>query len=154
MLHIMDEVTQALNKDVCKVVLSNCKEQTCEYRRVEILPTTVKGRSLFQVNCYTEKQVFQENISKDELCSTVEQYFPTMFRQMHVLADGYDYSFRMTKKDKLLKNVSKYIVAASKKKTQGHNRKKKLSAGGGDGHTSTCGYGSIYERGQGCCIHV
>lgn len=124
MLHSMDDVKQALNKDVCKVVFSNCKEETCKYRRVEILPTTVKGKSVFQISCYTEKQVFQENISKDKLCSTVEQYFPAMFQQMHVLADGYDYSFRMTKKDKLLKNVSKYIVATSKKRTQDHNRKK------------------------------
>lgn len=122
------EVTQELSKSfagtVNKVVLSNPVSSAIEYKKIEILPSMVKGKNCYQLSAYTKTQVFQNNIKDGQLLEKVSEYFPEQFEQIHIFVDDQDISLRMTKKGKLLKNINKKITVSKDKQQQGHNRKK------------------------------
>lgn len=123
-MEVKQELTAAFDGNVQKVIMSNPVSDTIEYKKIEILPSTVKGKQCYQLSAYTKTQVFQNNIKDDMLLETVAGYFPEQFEQIHIFVDAQDVSLRMTKKGKLLKNVNKKITISKDKQQQSHNRKK------------------------------
>lgn len=122
-MEVIRELTLAFEGDVKKVILSNPVDNTIEYKKIEILPSTVKGKTCYQVCRYTKTQVFQKNVSQEQLLAVVQMYFPQEYEQLHIFVDEQDISLRMTKKGKLLKNINKKITVA-KERQPSHNRKK------------------------------
>ncbi len=122
-MEVTRELTLAFEGDVKKVILSNPVDNTIEYKKIEILPSTVKGKTCYQVCRYTKTQVFQKNVSQEQLLAVVQMYFPQEYEQLHIFVDEQDISLRMTKKGKLLKNINKKITVA-KERQPSHNRKK------------------------------
>lgn len=59
-MEVTRELTLAFEGDVKKVILSNPVDNTIEYKKIEILPSTVKGKTCYQVCRYTKTQVFQK----------------------------------------------------------------------------------------------
>ena len=48
-MEVTRELTLAFEGDVKKVILSNPVDNTIEYKKIEILPSTVKGKTCYQV---------------------------------------------------------------------------------------------------------
>ena len=90
-----------------RVIVSNRQDKTYQYRKVEVTWTTVRGRELCQIAAYTEKQVFQENVAIDELADKLLVYFPEHLCQINIFTEEKEYSFKMTKKGKLLTNATR-----------------------------------------------
>ena len=64
----MKETIQSIIQSLpYKIILSKAKN--CEYKKVQIL----KKEKSYQIEKYTQKQVFHENISKEELTDYLEQ---------------------------------------------------------------------------------
>lgn len=99
-----------------------------EYRKAEALLCNIKNKECYHFSCYTEKQVFQNNVEPRDLCDAITQYFPEEFRQLHIYTEEKEYSFKITKKGRLLKHVGKrpmdMKVITAKADQQGQNRKK------------------------------
>lgn len=64
-MEVTRELTLAFEGDVKKVILSNPVDNTIEYKKIEILPSTVKGKTCYQVCRYTKTQVFQKMFRKN-----------------------------------------------------------------------------------------
>lgn len=104
MLTIREELECALD-GAERIIISNQVNKDNKYRKVEISPVVIKGRELWQISCYTEKQVFQENVEPAVLADRMTEHFPEKLCQINIFAADKEYSFKMTKKGKLLKQV-------------------------------------------------
>ena len=103
---------------------------------------------------YTDKQVFHENLSVEELEAALEELMQNHFRQLN----GFD-----TEAEHILLVSKKGVPSYKKKKLQNavnetatHNRKKNylLEEGKVKGHSAVGGYGNFYCRGQNRPHHV
>ncbi len=104
---LLEQVLQQLPE---KVVLSNLKDKTYRYKKTVIRKMIIRKQPVYQVERFTEKQVFHENIPLLDLEKTVLQWFPDVYGQMNVFGQEGQSDFRVTKKGKLLSNH----VAASR----------------------------------------
>lgn len=75
-----------------KLILSKAKN--CEYRKVQIL----KKEKNYQIEKYTQKQVFHENLDKEELEVYLLQELGTHFFQMNVWNAKVEYQMMISKK--------------------------------------------------------
>ena len=77
----------------------------------------------FQVERLTEKQAFHENIGIDEIKDTIYAMAEEGFKQMNFRSNSFEYSLKITKKDKVLYNRKKAANECENKES--HNRVKK-----------------------------
>lgn len=103
---IRQELAQALANNINRIIISN-RVDGYEYRKLDIRPINLKGREQYQITCYTEKQAFQKNVDGIILLGRLMEVFPDKMRQINIFTDGSEISYKVTKKGKLLKNVSK-----------------------------------------------
>ena len=106
-LGLREELDRVLKDYPSRIIISNKNDKSCEYRKIEIKPTVVKSRDMFQFACYTEKQVFQSNVDFDELAEEILKYFPEKFKQINIFTEEKEISLKQSKAGKLLKNISK-----------------------------------------------
>ena len=133
-------IKKVLQRQPDRVVLSNPADKTCIYKKTVVRKMILRGRQVYQAERFTEKQVFHENISPDNLDETIMQWFPAVYRQMNVFEQQGQSDYRVTKKGKLLSNhrpADKLSRSKSGAGTvgsriqpegellQGHNRKKR-----------------------------
>lgn len=83
---------QILNENLTQVVISGPKKNDVSdsehfIRKIQIRPVLLKGQLLFQAASYTEKQVFHENLSKEQtigfICKAMGSY-----KQLQAYGDG------------------------------------------------------------------
>lgn len=115
----MEEFLQKIKaSEIKKIVISNPKDANAEYKKVCILSKD-KG---FQIERYTQKQVFHENVNEIDLTECCQQYIEQGYRQIDVFTEQTQYAIKVSKKGKVLfaQNQLKTAVNLSVE----HNRKK------------------------------
>ena len=100
-----EQITNILIKAPAKLVLSNLTDKTYLYKKTVIQKIALKGKMLYQIERFTDKQAFHENMAMSELLDKVFVWFPAVYGQMNVFGDGEQWDFKVTKKGKLLSNV-------------------------------------------------
>lgn len=91
----MKETIQSIIQSLpYKIILSKAKN--CEYKKVQIL----KKEKSYQIEKYTQKQVFHENISKEELTDYLEQELGIHFFQLNAWDAQNEYQLLVSKKRK------------------------------------------------------
>lgn len=103
-----------------KIVLSGGRE---EYRKLVFAKKMIKGIRCYQLEKYTDKQVFHENIAEDKLGESLSDQLSRKFRQMNVFAQGEEWDVKISKNGKY--NVSKRKTDVKTITITGNNRKKK-----------------------------
>jgi hypothetical protein len=116
----IDILEEIAGKHPHKLVLSNGKD---EYRKLVFQRKIIKGSNIFQLEKYTEKQVFHENIEEAKLTETVSLYFPEAFKQLNAFTSEMDYDIKAGKKGNLA--ISRKNVTGKQIVISGNNRKKK-----------------------------
>lgn len=111
--------------DIRKIIFSNGKGEKIEYRKVCIC---AKQRG-YQIEKYTDKQVFHENISELHLLELCETYLKMGYRQLDIFTEKIQYSMKISKKGKCLFGenslAGKEIMGTNFDQTKlSHNRKK------------------------------
>lgn len=109
--------------DISRIIISNPRDKSYVYRRIEVRKTEIKNKLQWQISCYTDKQVFQNNISEELLIVKLLEYFPNNLSQMNIFSTQKEISLRVTKKGKLLTN-NRMIHFEETKKNITHNREK------------------------------
>ncbi len=104
---IKNAVLSVLKKDVPRIVISNKSETTYIYKKIDIRLVTIKGKEQYQITSYTDKQAFQSNIDKTMLLGKLMEIFPDKMKQLNIFSTDGEYSFKMSKKGKLLKSENK-----------------------------------------------
>ncbi|MGL4762850.1 MAG: class I SAM-dependent methyltransferase [Sarcina sp.] len=123
----MDElrvkINGILNTDIIKVVLSNKMNKDYEYNKVIFSVKLKDSMESYQVEKYTDKQVFHENIGKDELEEKVLECLEGNYKQVGIWADEFTAEMKISKKGKILLNKKKTDNSNMRGKTS-HNKEK------------------------------
>lgn len=107
-----------------KLVISNPVDKSCIYRKAVIRKYADKGRIYYQVERFTQKQAFHDNIDSDKLSETVFGIFPIQYKQMNIFFDNVVWDFKISKKGKLLSKKTVSNKDTPDPGIKAHNRKK------------------------------
>lgn len=105
-----------------KIIISNPFSKSEEYKKI-IIESKEKG---YQIAKYTEKQVFHENISKDELLNCCVELAQNRYKQINGISATEEHIILISKKGNCTYKVKKIATDTVKlsAKQQGHNRQK------------------------------
>lgn len=114
-----------------RIIISNRSDKTYLYRKIEIRRVMIKDRECCQISCYTDKQVFQENTDVSMLMDKITEHFPEGLCQLNLFSVDREYSYRVTAKGRLLKNITKRrdTIRPAIEKAVAHNRTKNYILG-------------------------
>ena len=119
-ISIKDITEEMVQCDPHKIILSGGRG---EYRKIVFERKIIGGKRRFQIERYTEKQVFHQNIEEDDLGEALTGHLQDGFRQINMFSAQEEWDAKISKKGK---------VAVNKRRTenklitvQGNNRRKK-----------------------------
>lgn len=122
----MDDLIKAINKiteeEIIKLVISNKINKETEYKKIVFQLKEKNKKDFYQIEKYTDKQVFHENIEKSELKRKVEELFISKYKQLNAFSKESDFDLKVSKKGKVFLGVKKNESLKVFKKE--HNRKK------------------------------
>ncbi|MFA5528836.1 MAG: methyltransferase, partial [Peptostreptococcales bacterium] len=118
----MEELTKYLNKGMddnpYKIVLSGPRNKEEKYKKIVI----EKKEGFFQASKYTGQQVFHDNIDTLEKLKEYTMNALRSYAQIHMFCDTYEYSLKISKKNKVLFNRTKN--EKNQKDSNQHNKRK------------------------------
>ena len=122
----MEELKKALDEifkdNIIKVVISNKVNKEIKYNKISVnLKKTNKGR-FYQIEKFTDKQVFHENIDIESVNEKVYECLNGDYKQLSAWSDNYTYDMKISKKGKVF--LGKKRSDKSKVVKKGHNKEK------------------------------
>ncbi len=121
-IEIKTEISKHITEKTARIIISNPVEKGQKYSRVEIKPTTVKGKKSYQIASYTDKQAFFSNVDYLLLGGKICELFGVSFNQINIFNEDSEVSLRISKKGRLLKNINSKNKATIEETS--HNREK------------------------------
>lgn len=117
--NIIKEITAS---KVVKIVLSNKKNKEYEFNKIVISLKENQSGEFYQIEKYTDKQVFHENIKFEILEDKVIEYTGDNYKQIGAWTEEFNFDVKISKKGKILLNKKKSDNKALVKKS--HNKEK------------------------------
>lgn len=114
-------ISEIISAKPIRIVFSNKNRKAYKYNKVKVNYAQIKDRDIYQIEKFTEKQVFHENIEKEELASVIENIMGN-FKQMVAISSEYNFDIRISKKGKIF--FSKHAQKGEIKVKLSHNKKK------------------------------
>ncbi len=115
-------LSELVKLEILKVSFSMPYSKQSEVKKCTVRPISIKGKRVYQVESFTQKQAFHENIPTELLSSKMDEMLSRVFRQAQIFTPEYIYSLKISSKGKILhnrtKNTQKVLGAES------NNRKK------------------------------
>lgn len=87
-----------------KIILSNLTDKTYIYKKTVIRKINLKQKDMYQIERFTEKQAFHENVEAYQLGQEIFNMFPSIYSQMNIFFDDRQIDYKVTKKGKILFN--------------------------------------------------
>lgn len=116
---VLDEV---FNDEIIKIVISNKLNKEVKYNKITVnLKEANKGK-FYQIEKFTDKQVFHENISIESINEKVYECLKGNYKQLSAWSDNYTYDMKISKKGKVF--LGKKKSDNSKVVKKGHNKEK------------------------------
>lgn len=125
MEELLKYLEQILTHDITKIVISKPASKSEEYKKI----TIERKKENYQIAKYTEKQVFHENVSKEDLAQRCVELTKAHFQQINAWSETYEHMIMISRKGKcsykkrLLKEAERKATEQSAIE-QTHNRKK------------------------------
>jgi SAM-dependent methyltransferase len=118
-----------LKAEIQKIIISNPFSKSEEYKKIII---ENKGKN-YQIAKYTDKQVFHENITKEELLGRTTDLAENRYKQINGMSASEEHIILISKKGNCTYKVKKTATDTVKlqAKQQGHNRQKNYILKGG-----------------------
>ncbi|MGL4741839.1 MAG: class I SAM-dependent methyltransferase [Sarcina sp.] len=116
------KIDQMIQDRLIKVVLSNKLNKEFEYNKIILeLKNSVNG-DFYQIQKYTDKQVFHENIKTDDLKDKIIEFLVDNYKQLAAWSENTNYDMKISKKGKILfkKKINDNTNVANK----AHNKEK------------------------------
>ncbi|MGL5540941.1 MAG: class I SAM-dependent methyltransferase [Erysipelotrichaceae bacterium] len=113
---------QLINTDLIKMVISNKQNKTQKWQKATLRPIAMKGEHLYQLERFSDKQAFHQNLSAQEAQDAVVELMES-FKQLDVFSTSETVVIKRSKKDKLF--VSRKAQKAVQPQIMAHNRQKK-----------------------------
>lgn len=122
MTELQQYLQTMLKADMQKIIISNPFSKSEEYKKI-VIENKEKN---YQIAKYTEKQVFHENVSLENLCERMLELAENRYKQINGMSVTEEHIILVSKKGKCNYKVKKTATDAVKlsAKQQGHNRQK------------------------------
>ena len=122
MSELRQYLTSMLKATLQKIIISSPFSKSEEYKKIII---ENKGK-VYQIAKYTQKQVFHENITKDDLLERVYALAEGKYKQINGMSATEEHIILVSKKGNCSYKIKKTATDAVKlnAKAEGHNRKK------------------------------
>lgn len=122
----MDNLINAIDKivegQVFKIVISNKKDKENKYNKININFKESKNKKYYQVEKYTDKQVFHENIEIEDLRDYLLDYMENSYKQLAAWSENTTFDLKISKKGKVF--LGKKNANNSNLINKDHNKKK------------------------------
>lgn len=122
----MEELKKAIKEiiedNVIKLVISNKTNKNFEYNKIVIYLKENDKRTYYQIEKYTDKQVFHENIDTDILEERIIEYVEPNYKQISAWSNSASFEVKISKKGKVL--LSKKKSDNQKTLNKAHNKEK------------------------------
>ena len=113
-------IEKIFNENLQKAVISKPKNKQSEFKKI----TVSLMKDFYQIAKYTEKQVFHENIKKENILNRVEELIGDNFLQVNAWTEEKEISLLVSKKDKIFHKEKKLDSQNTANNHTEHNRKK------------------------------
>ena len=124
----MEELKNAIreisNSKPYKIVISNRKNKDVEYKKININLKEAKGREFYQVEKFTEKQVFHENIEIANLEAKIFEFMEEDFKQLDAWSEDENFNIKISEKGKVFFGKKGGNNASKAKRSKSHNKEK------------------------------
>ncbi|BCZ46628.1 methyltransferase [Clostridium gelidum] len=122
----MEELKKAIDEimqeNIIKLVISNKINKNAEYNKITFMFKENNDKQYYQIEKYTDKQVFHENIDVDVLRDKVLEYFSSNYKQISAWSNTTTFELKISKKGNLL--LSKKKNDNTKLVNKDHNKEK------------------------------
>lgn len=105
-----------------KIILSGGKNTP--YQRIVFQGKVIDQKHSYQIEKYTEKQVFHQNILPGQLAEALKEWFQQGYRQCNAFAPKFQYEVRLSKKGKALVQKKRLAQPGPSRLKEGHNKEK------------------------------
>ena len=122
----MEDLIKSIDKivegQVFKIVISNKKNKEEKYNKININLKENKMKQYYQVEKYTDKQVFHENIEIEDLNDYLLDYMENSYKQLTAWSENNTFDLKISKKGKVF--LGKKNANNSNLVNKDHNKKK------------------------------
>lgn len=100
----MEDLKNAINEiakeNIIKLVISNKVNKNTEYNKITFIFKEDRNKKYYQIEKYTDKQVFHENIDIDGLADNVFGYVGENYKQISAWSSSITFDLKISKKVK------------------------------------------------------
>jgi hypothetical protein len=122
----MNELKKAINEilqeEIIKIVISNKMNKDVKYNKITFILKENKGKQYYQVEKFTDKQVFHENIEIDILEEKLTEYLQGNYKQLSAWSSSHTFDLKISKKEKVF--LGKKKNDNTKVANKSHNKEK------------------------------
>ncbi|MGL5381676.1 class I SAM-dependent methyltransferase [Clostridium sp.] len=115
-------IEDIVKEEVIKVVISNKMNKDVKYNKITFELKENKKKKYYQIEKYTEKQAFHENIEINELSKKLLEYINSNYKQLSAWSKEVTFDLKISKKGKVF--LGKKKSDNSKIVNKGHNKEK------------------------------
>ncbi|MDB2088910.1 SAM-dependent methyltransferase [Clostridium paraputrificum] len=115
-------IEEMIKEELIKVVISNKLDKDVKYNKITFLLKENKKEKYYQIEQYTDKQVFHENIKFDEIYSKLLECIEGQYKQVSAWSNDTTFDMKISKKGKIF--LGKKKGSNEKLVNKSHNREK------------------------------
>lgn len=115
-------IDEIIKEDIIKLVISNKINKDDEYNKITFIYKENNNKKYYQIEKYTDKQVFHENIDVNLLGEKVLEYVSSSYKQISAWSNETNFDVKISKKGKVL--LSKKKSDNVKLVNKSHNKEK------------------------------
>ena len=119
---LIKAIDDMLNDELIKIVISNKINKENKYNKISIFLKENKKKEYYQIEKYTDKQVFHENIEKEELRDKILEFVYNNYKQLNGWSEKTTFDMKISKNGKIL--LSKSKTNNTKLSNKSHNKEK------------------------------
>ena len=122
MEELRSAISEITNERVLKLVVSNKCNKELKYNKINFFLKENNKKEYYQIEKYTDKQVFHENIEVEDLEEKLLEYVEGNFKQVSAFASDVTFELKISKKGKVFLGKKKSDNAKVANKS--HNKEK------------------------------
>ena len=115
-------IEEMIKEELIKIVISNKLNKDVKYNKITFLLKENKKEKYYQIEQYTDKQVFHENIKFDEISSKLLECIEGKYKQVSAWSNDTTFDMKISKKGKIF--LGKKKRSNEKLANKSHNREK------------------------------
>ena len=116
---VIDEIVK---EEIVKVVVSNKMNKDVEYNKINFMLKESKQKQYYQIEKFTDKQVFHDNIDVDMLGEKLLEYISSSYKQVGAWSNDTTFDLKISKKGKVF--LGKKKSDNGKIANKSHNKEK------------------------------